>query len=488
MKKVILSSMLLSMVFTACVDENDSYNEDHAALYNPSASVLLTNAQKELTDQMTTPSVNLNVFRYFSQYWAATQYTTESRYRVSTRKIPDNHWTNLYRNVLNNLETAKNVIAAESKPPGISTEDWQTQQKNKLAIIEIQEVYTYQVLVDTFGDVPYTDAIQPKTVVLPKYDDDATIYPKLIIRLNAALADLDVNGTSFEKGDYIYGGDVASWKKFGNSLKVKIGINLADVDASLAQSTVESAVADGVITSNDENAVFNYVSAAPNYNPIYENLIASGRNDFVPAKTIVDAMNGLSDPRRAKYFTLFSDGTYKGGKYGFTNPYSNFSHVSDNIKAADAPAALMEVTEINFYLAEAAERGYNVGNTAENFYNNGVKSSFESWGLSESDADAYLANVDVAYTTAPGSWKEKIGKQAWIAYFNRGFESWSTWRRLDAPTLTAPTNAYSEAEGQVPKRLTYPINEQTINGENYQAASTAIGGDKLKNKVFWDVN
>lgn len=488
MKKIIISSLLLSMVFTACVDENDSYNEDHNALYNASASVLLTNAQKELADQMTTPSVNLNVFRYFSQYWAATQYTTESRYRVSTRKIPDNHWTNLYRNVLANLETAKKKILLENIPLNVAEEDWQKQQKNKLAIIEIQEVYTYQILVDTFGDVPYSEAIQGETNVLPKYEDDATIYPKLITRLDAALAELDTDAASFSSGDYIYAGDVMSWKKFGNSLKVKIGINLADVNPSLAQATIESAVTSGVITSNDENANFNYVSSAPNYNPIYSNLVASGRNDFVPARTIVDAMNSLSDPRRAKYFTLFSDGTYKGGKYGYTNTYSNFSHISNNIKAADAPGLLMEATEVNFYLAEAAERGYNVGNTAEYYYNNAVKASFAFWGLSTGDVDAYLAQPDVAYATAPGSWKEKIGKQAWIAYFNRGFESWNTWRRLDAPLLTAPANAVSESEGQVPKRLTYPVNEQTVNGDNYQAASDAIGGDKLKIKVFWDVN
>lgn len=488
MKKIILSIAVITLFTTSsCINETDDYNLDHDALYEASAGVLLTNAQKELADQMTTPNVNLNVFRYFTQYWAATQYTTESKYRVTTRQIPDNHWDALYRKVLGNLETAKTAVLKEAKPLATSDADWTIQQRNKLAIIEIQQVYTYQILVDTFGDVPYTDALQADTVVLPTYEDDAAIYPKLIIRLNAALSDLDTSGISFESGDYIYEGDVESWRLFGNSLKLKIGINLADINPGLAQSTVESAYTDGLISSNAENAVFRYVSAAPNYNPIFANLIASGRNDFVPATPIVDAMNTLNDPRRSKYFTLFG-GAYVGGNYGYTNPYASLSHVSDNIKLANAPGLLFESTEVNFYLAEAAARNYSVGDTPENYYNKAIRDSFEFWGLATSDADNYLLNPSVAYATAAGTYKDKIGNQAWIAYFNRGFESWTTWRRLDAPALVAPASAYSEADGVVPRRLTYPVNEQTVNGTNYQAAAAAIGGDRLATRVFWDVN
>jgi len=160
----------------------------------------------------------------------------------------------------------------------------------------------------------------------------------------------------------------------------------------------------------------------------------------------------------------------------------------DNIKLPNALGILFESTEVNFYLAEAAARGYSVGYTADYYYNNAITESFSFWGLSATDASSYLANPNVAYSTAPGDWKTKIGTQAWIAYFNRGFESWTTWRRLDAPNLQAPSTAYPEADGVVPKRYTYPINEQTVNGANYQSAAAAIGGDKLATKVFWDVN
>ena len=488
MKKIIYTIATVSFFMTSCVDENNDYNDNHAKAYSVPAITLLTNAEKEIADQMTTPNVNLNVFRMFDQYWTETQYTTESKYRVTTRKIPDNHWNNLFRDALGSLEAAKTAVNAETRTPDITESDWAIQQTNKLAVLEILEVYTYQILVDTFGNIPYTDALNPN-IVLPTYDDAGTIYPKLINRLNTAVASINTSGNSFSSGDLIYSGDANKWMLFGNSLKIKLGINLSDVNNALAKSTIESAVLGGVITSNANNASFAYANVTPNYNPIYDNLVASGRNDFVPASTLVNDMNTLNDPRRAAYFTFKpSTSTYVGGNYGFSNAYSNFSHVSDLVKTVNAPAVLFEATEVNFLLAESAARGFSVGDTAENYYNQAIQTSFEFWGLASS-ASAYLANPDVAYTTAPGAtYKDKIGRQAWIALFNRGFESWTTWRRLDAPNLVAPTSAYPESDGVVPKRLPYPVNEQTVNGANWQAASTAIGGDRLSTKIFWDVN
>jgi hypothetical protein len=349
------------------------------------------------------------------------------------------------------------------------------------------QVYTFQILVDTFGDIPYTDALK-SDIVLPKYESGSAVYQKLIARLDLAIADLDDSKTSFDSGEYIYNGDVAKWKNFANSLKVKLGINIADSDAALSKATVQSAITNGVILANADNAVFKYVTAAPNYNPVYANLVANGRNDYVPTSVIVDIMNTLVDPRSDVYFENKIAGAYKGGKYGLGNTYSNFSHIGTAIKAADAKAVLIESSEIAFLLAEAAERGYAVGNTAQFYYNAGIKNSCEYWGVSTSATNSYLLKPTVKYTTASGTWKEKIGNQSYIAMYNRGFEAWTNYRRLDFPVLIAPTKAVDAAEGEVPKRLTYPIIEQTVNGENLKAAATAIGGDNLKTKIFWDKN
>lgn len=493
MKKIILSIAALTVLaFTSCVSDDENFNDDIKSSYDVSAEALLANAQKELVDQMATPSVNLNLFRFFSQYWTATIYTAEPRYNLTARTVPDNQWENLYRDVLGNLKSAEEVINKEVKPEGMADADWQKKQKNKIAILEVLRVYTFQVLVDSFGDIPYTEALRNPEIILPKYDDDTTIYPKLIDRINLAIAQLDDTGTSFDTGDLIYKGDIAGWKLFANSIKLKLGTNISDINPTLAKTTIESAYTAGVIVDNSKNAVLNYAAFAPNYNPIFDELVASERNDFIPANTLVDVMNTLSDPRRPIYFTPMSDGSYVGGIYGAYNgdPYgSSYSHIGDLIKKSDAAGVLAEATEINFYLAEAAARGYSVGNSEDIYYNNAITASLSYWGVSAADISSYLASPDVNYATAPGaSWKEKIGTQEWLALFNRGFESWNAYRRLDSPVLIAPTRAVPAADHKVPVRETYPVNEQTVNNTNWKAASDAIGGDKLTTKVFWDVN
>lgn len=115
-------------------------------------------------------------------------------------------------------------------------------------------------------------------------------------------------------------------------------------------------------------------------------------------------------------------------------------------------------------------------------YNNGITASFDYWGAP--DVATYLANPNVAYTTAPGSWREKIGNQMWLAMYNRGFEAWTAYRKYDTPTFNLPV----ETGLPVPMRYTYPVNEQNLNEDNWLSGSSAIGGDTQTTKLFWDVN
>jgi len=482
MKKIFFSITLLSLFVTGCDNNTLEFNNNSDAAYDVAPEVLFTNAEKELVDQMTTPSVNLSPFRFLAQYWTTTTYNTETRFNFTTRAIPDNHWNNLYRSVLGNLESASQLV--EAQPAS-------AEQKNKLAIIEILKVYTFQILVDTYGDVPYSEALDI-SILLPSYDDDAAIYPQLITRLDAAIANLDESSASWTT-DLIYAGDTSKWKMFGNSLKVKIGINLVDINPGLAQTTIESAAAAGVILTNADNATLEYDASAPNYNPIFGDLVASGRNDFVGAKTFVDALKAESDPRLQVYFSPVStpgptSGQYIGGVLGALNPiYTDYAQIGSRFRVASLPGELFDASEVNFYLAEAAARGFAVGNTVENFYEQGIRTSFEYYGVADSDATTYLARPSVAYATAAGDFKQKIGTQAWYALFNRSFEAWTSYRRLDYPALAAPANAVAAANATVPKRLTYPVRERTTNTDSYQAAVTAMGEDRMRLRIFWDV-
>src|SRR5690606_20241957 len=330
---------------------------------------------------------------------------------------------------------------------------------------------TWQQMVDTFGDIPYSEALDANAYPLPAYDDAASIYADLLTRIDDAISDLNASGDGFEI-DNLYSGNKNAWRKFAASVKLRLGIRLSDVNASVAQSAVEAAVSTGVFTSNADNASFAYLGTA-NPNPLWTDLVQTGRNDFVVANTTVDFMNTLNDPRREAYFDdNLGAGIYVGGPYGANNTFENYTHIGEIMHEPTTPACLMDYAEVSFYLAEAAARGWSVGGTAEQHYNNGITASFDYWGVS--GAAAYLADPAVAYATAAGDWREKIGNQFWLAMYNRGFEGWTVWRKYDTPTFNLP-----DVSGlPVPTRYTYPINEQNLNESNWEAGSAAIGGDE----------
>lgn len=469
----------------SCTDKFDSYNTDVKHASSVPGESLFANAEKELTDFISNTNVNLNIYKLMAQYWTETTYIDEANYDLVTRNISTGIYSRLYLRVLKDLdESAKLINATE-----VATADEPIKQ-NKLAIIEMMNVYVYAHLVDVFGAVPYSEALNSSNVY-PSYDNGQDIYTDLFTRLDNALAKMDDSADSFGSSDLLYGGDAAEWVKFGNALKVKLAITIADADNAKAKAAIESAYSK-IFESNDDDCQLNYLSDSPNYNQLYADLIASGRHDFVPANTIVDAMTALNDPRMDAYFADKIGGVYVGGEYGYSNSYAQCSHIGTSINEPTFPGLLMSYVEECFYLAEAAERGYSVGKTAEEWYDEGIKASFDKWGVS--GADAYLLQPSVAYTTAAGTWKEKIGNQSWIANYVRGDVAYNNWRRLDYPILNIPEELSAsvsgltpaEAYAQIPVRFTFPVNEQTLNKAQYDAAAALIGGDLVTTKIFWD--
>ncbi|MBG6128918.1 hypothetical protein IWQ47_000389 [Aquimarina sp. EL_43] len=484
MKKILI--LITAVIIASCSDNLESLNENIKDPSSVPGETLFTGAQKNLVDQMVDLNVNNNNTKLWAQYLQETTYTDESNYDQVTRTIPATHWSVLYKDVLKDLDEASKIITDTkySLPEDIET------KANKLQVIEILTIYAYSVLIETFGNVPYTEALDIDDL-LPAYDDGETVYKALVGRLTVAIDALDTTKGSFGTADNIYGGDVSLWKKFAASLKLRMGILLSDVDNAFAKTTVEAAVTSGVFTSRADNANFTYLSAAPNTNPVHANLVLSGRADFVAAATIIDMMNTLNDPRRPLYFEeVPGTGMYIGGDIGSTSSFSTHSHVSDYVEAAATPGVIFDYAEVEFLLAEAAARTFAVGGTAKSHYDIAVVESIESWGGSNADAMTYLAQPTVDYDTALAAstattpWKEVIGNQKWIALFNRGIEAWTSIRLLDFPTLATP----AEPVSGFPNRYTYPIIEQTLNGTNWQAASTAIGGDLAETKLFWDLN
>jgi len=518
MKKILI--LMTAVMLASCSDNLEGLNENIKDPSTVPGESLFTGAQKSLVDQIVDLNVNNNNTKLWAQFLQETTYTDESNYDQVTRNIPQTQWDVLYKDVLKDLNEAEINIAATTYLPEL-----EVQKPNKLLVIEILKVYAYSVLVETFGDVPYSEALNID-ILTPKYDDGLTVYKDLIERLTVAINGLDESVGSFGREDRIYNGNVTQWKKFANSLKLRMGILLSDVDNSFAKTTVESAVLSGVLASNDDNATYAYLSADPNTNPIHDNLVLSGRHDFVAATTIVDIMQPRSyeyledsnddgvineednrtvvpgsvtstDPRLKYYFAPNIDAdpsvaevVYFGGEIGNTANFSSHSQVAPRVEAATEPGVIMDYAEVEFLLAEAVERGFAVGGTAKEHYDMGITASIEYWGGNAAETADYLALAHVDYdsaiaaSTATTPWKEVIGTQKWIALYNRGLEAWTSIRLLDYPVMATP----AEAVSGFPNRYTYPIVEQTLNGTNYTSASTAIGGDEAETKLFWDLN
>ncbi|APG61157.1 SusD/RagB family nutrient-binding outer membrane lipoprotein [Christiangramia salexigens] len=477
MKKLLIFSLLIGLSVTSCTDDITDYNKDPKRPESVPAATTFSNAEKNLADLMTEMSSGRNLLKLWTQHWTETTYNDEANYDIIGRDPSAGFWTRIYTNILQDLQSSREAIAEDALL------DEQT-KANQLAIIDILEVYSYQVLVDLNGDVPYSEANNVSETFTPAYDDASEIYQDLISRVSADVNTLSNGGSSFGSADIFYGGDTNKWFKFANSLKLRLGMRLADVNPDLASTTVSEAYNSGVMTSSDDSAIIKYEGASPNTNPIFDLFVLENRYaDYVAGKTSVDYLLSVDDPRTDDFFEENIEEGYVGAPIGANNSYANFTHIAPEITFEPTyEGAILQYFEVEFFLAEAVERGF-ISGDASMHYNNAVTANILYYNGTEEEAAAYLAQPEVAYDSS--NWEELIGTQKWVALFNRGFEGWTEYRRLDYPDFLV-NSALTDQE--VPTRIFYPNDESALNGANYNAAVQNIGGsDDLYTKIFWDV-
>jgi hypothetical protein len=448
-------------------------------------SALFLQGELDLTNNMTTTSISVSPFRVVSQEWTENEYTYEANYNFSAYNAPGGFWNSLFVNAIHNLNLAKQSFPVNFLgTPG--------QLRNEIIISDILEIYSYYMLVATYGNIPYTEA-ENQTIPFPKYDDAKTVYADLLTRIDTCIAGLDVTQGAMGSADQIYGGNpttqVAQWKKFAASLKLKMAMLNAANDPATTTTKVTEAMTTGLFTSNADDALFAYDPASPgNSDPIWNALLYSGRHDFVPSAILVNTMVGWNDPRLPMYFTNFPVNTtqYSGGTPGATNGYGLFSDFSAPFYNASTPGDILDYTEVNFYLAEAAAQGLIPG-SPDALYNAAITSSIEFWGGSAADAAAYLAQPSVKYATATGTWQQKIGYQEWIANYNKNWDSWTDIRKLGFPDMDVISPPLQPAS-TFPLRFYYPPNETTSNPTNTKAAVATLPGgiDVVTAKLFWE--
>ena len=390
-----------------------------------------------------------------------------------------------------------------------------------LAVADIIKVAAIHRVTDIYGHIPYSKIGEDGKLEAP-YDLQKDVYAKMFEQLNEAIAVLTEKQTSdfSPNADNVYDGKVINWIKFANSLKLRLAMRVVYADQELAQKEAEEAVSHeiGTMASNDDNA-YNTIAKSPFRVVMYE---YNGGDSRVSAD-ITSYMNGYNDPRRDKYFTkstfedsdnaLFENGFY-GLRSGINIASSTTAHKYSNMNIAEEDGRLMwmNAAESAFLKAEGALRGWNMGGTAEYFYNQGIALSFDQWGVS--DADVY-ANDD---SSIPDNYKDPLGAndnsgipatitvkwsesegfehnleqiitQKWIANFPLGHEAWSEFRRTGYPHLMqVPYNLSTVVDAaKMARRLPYPQREYKENSTNLQQALEQLGGpDDMATRVWWD--
>ena len=514
-KRLILISTVL--LFAGCDKGFEKVNTNPYAVTSIDPALLFARAQGPLLGTWTAEHTIVQQFVVPYNTGANTGFNfNEDIDGVSTPK-----WDNSYPGTIKNIIQAMNLLEGN------------TERVNLMSMLRIWKAQIFMGLVDDYGDVPYSEAGKAVSDVIfyPKYDDDAAIYDDLYKELKEAIAALNP-GADYVSADLFYGANaqpsvktanaadqVAKWKKLGNSLLLRLGMRYSKVDPAKAQAIVAEAFAGGVMASNADNAYIKYDGTL--YSEA-DNLALRNFSQFnYAAEPFVNQLKSTNDPRGKFILANFTDPgnvgnesnpdvvlanqfgcpigvtsddiladpvTYRGGRAGGLN-YSQF-----NVWIVASPAApdfYVTYAQTSLLLAEAAQKGW-VNGSAQTYYENGIKADMDVYSLypgttpiSTAEVDAYLSDPGVAFN--PTDALKLINTQYWIVNLRNGTEAFANFRRSGFPALSPDTYPGSvNLSGGFIRRLSYPNVEASANTGNYTAAATAIGGDVLTSKVFWD--
>ncbi|MCU4164221.1 SusD/RagB family nutrient-binding outer membrane lipoprotein [Carboxylicivirga caseinilyticus] len=388
-----------------------------------------------------------------------------------------------------------------------------------LAVLDIWKVFMYHRFTDSWGPIAYSAAGQGGASVA--YDLQEDMYDDFFALLENANETLSgLNGTVgiFKDYDAIYGGDTELWRKFANSMRLRLALRISDIDPSRAQEIAEAAVAAGVMESNDDCAYFAVTSDT------YNNFVDIAKYwGFYMSADMESILKGYNDPRMEIWYGTNGEGEYIGQPNGggTTRDWSTsvLSQSNQETTFGDNTGHDIEVmmaAESYFNRAECALKGWNMSGTAKDLYEEGVRLSLSQWGVSDASAiDTYLAGTTTAveptlaveYTKVGGSatppvdvpvsWGateaeqlKQIAVQKYLALFPESWETWADLRRSDADILY-PLLYTEDADGNygVMRRLTYvPTEYSTNEAAVNEAVSSLSGGDKGSVRVWWDVN
>jgi Starch-binding associating with outer membrane len=487
MKNTLLKSLILTVFLASaagCTKEFDDINTNPNAPVKVNAGLLLPQIQRDMMGALLGETWGIG--NIVIQHTAKNQFVNEDRYLWG-------ELNSIWNNVYDNMRDVNNILV-QSEANG---------EKNYKGVALVLKSWMYSLATDAYGDIPYSKAIQAKEGEnYPAYDAQEAVYNGILADLKTA-NDLLGTGTDVVAGDLIYKGDMSKWKKLANALRVRALMRISkkrDVGADLKAIT-GNATANPLFADVADNATYSYLASSPDQFPLFSARIGSF-NEFRASKTLLDTLKTLGDPRMKVFFraTPATEGAATEVFAGIPNGLNDVDALQVNggpqfqsrigplfYEQANSTAGLgvakgviITYAELQFLLAEAAEKGLIAGD-AKTYYENGVKGSFQYYNQTM-PAD-YLTKTQVAYTGSSAEKLAKIGFQKWISLYFQGLEAWFDWRRTGIPALKPGIS--NQNNNMIPVRFRYPIIEQALNAESYKAAVQRQGPDDLNSKMWY---
>ena len=474
-KRVLVAGLVL--VMSACDEGLTEINLNPNAPTDVGAQFLLPQAIRASVEATFGSSQMLSHTAIWPQHAVQLQYPDEEEGIVRASSMQA-YWDGYYAGSLADIQ----MVIDKGREIG---------NANIEGVGMIWKSWIFHIATDLWGDLPYSEALAGADgVTTPAYDTQQQVYAGLLQTLGGGAAMLSSGSSVLGSGDVLYGDDMEKWRRFGNSLRMRLAMRMSEVDAATARSEFVAAYNAGGFLSNDDNAMLSW-PGSPYRNPLFEDW--QGRDDHGISATMVDTLKSMADPRLALYAEpATEDGEYRGLQNGDITPELSlawYSRIGNHWRSGGAatPTAVMTYSEVMLLAAEAAHRGWIAGDPAT-LYADGIRANMTQYSAANSpttvEIDAYLAQPVVAYDAATGL--EQIQLQQWIGLFMNGSEAWAHVRRTGLPALQAGPDL---TLSRIPVRFKYPDLEQSLNAANLAAAVSRQGGGlDLVTPVWWQIH
>ncbi|MCL3782683.1 SusD/RagB family nutrient-binding outer membrane lipoprotein [Prolixibacteraceae bacterium JC049] len=493
LKDIIKGGLFLSLLamgiftFSGCDDELQSINSNPNVVEDLADKYLFTNAAR----QVFRSPVHFFHFTYGSQY--AHVYVSSNLARQVDAYL-DAFTGDNYSDAFN---FCKGPIRYANEVLDLTQPGGKLENPVRYAMAKVLAVYSFSVITDAWGDIPYSEGGKGQQGVLrPVYDTQKSIYTSMLEDLKNSEA--AIRNGKLEQGysgaDPIFNNDLDKWGRFANSLRLRLAMRIRFADEAMAKPIIADCLSKPLIETNEQNVMQTNQDSDDGelYNPWYGTFAFW---NFRLSKKYIDMLQTTADPRLPIMAQKTPAGTYVGVENGLAESeqgkisFDNISKPGSVFIGKAAPLFIITAAEVSFLRAEAALFALGEQSDANELYRKGIRLHMESLQVADAKINEYLATPIVQLSGNLEAKFEQVSNQFWIACGANFFEAWTNIRRTGYPRIEQRTAAHlskGATNGFLPKRFLYPQTEYSSNKANVEKAIAAQGADKIDTPVWWD--